>query len=173
GLGIRKCSSWGSSFAKFACAVQHPVDECYAGKTLSCRFGSSATAMTVATMVEIRGLLECTSSLVARLRHSKIADGLPLSGEERSCSGHHSKTEFGPICDIGHQFCCTTRHSLLRSHETPRVHHAHRRRGGRVAAHGARAAGRANAADRVLVRRRESSRCSPYFRPLVLVFFMA
>ena len=22
-------------------------------------------------------------------RHSKIADGLPLSGEERSCSGHH------------------------------------------------------------------------------------
>jgi hypothetical protein len=25
---------------------------------------------------------------MALLRHSKIADGLPLSGEERSCSGH-------------------------------------------------------------------------------------
>src|SRR5262249_46373408 len=37
----------------------------------------------------------------------------------------------------------------------------------------ARAACRANAADRVLVRRRESSHCSPYFRPLVLMFFMA
>jgi hypothetical protein len=24
-----------------------------------------------------------------RLRHSKIADGRPLLGEERSCSGHH------------------------------------------------------------------------------------
>jgi hypothetical protein len=23
------------------------------------------------------------------MRHSKIADGRPLSGEERSCSGHH------------------------------------------------------------------------------------
>jgi hypothetical protein len=28
-------------------------------------------------------------------------------------------------------------------------------------------------ADRVLVRRREPSHCSPYVRPLVLVFFMA
>src|SRR5262245_25813784 len=35
------------------------------------------------------------------------------------------------------------------------------------------AARRANAADRVLVRRRESSRCSPYVRPLGLVFFMS
>jgi hypothetical protein len=26
---------------------------------------------------------------MARMRHSKIADGRPLSGEERSCSGHH------------------------------------------------------------------------------------
>src|SRR5690349_2330692 len=26
---------------------------------------------------------------LALLRHSKIADGLPLSGEERSCNGHH------------------------------------------------------------------------------------
>jgi hypothetical protein len=26
---------------------------------------------------------------MARMRHCKIAIGLPLSGEERSCSGHH------------------------------------------------------------------------------------
>jgi hypothetical protein len=28
---------------------------------------------------------------VARLRHSKIAGGLPLSVEEQSCSGHRCK----------------------------------------------------------------------------------
>jgi hypothetical protein len=26
---------------------------------------------------------------MALMRHSKTADGLPLSGEERSCGGHH------------------------------------------------------------------------------------
>src|SRR5262249_25764486 len=26
---------------------------------------------------------------MALLRHNKLADGLPLSGEDRSCSGHH------------------------------------------------------------------------------------
>jgi hypothetical protein len=47
------------------------------------------------------------------------------------------------------------------------------RRRGRVVARGACAAGRTSATDRVLVRRREPSRCSPYVWPLVLVFFMA
>jgi hypothetical protein len=28
---------------------------------------------------------------LAVVRHSKIADGLPLSGQERSCSGHHHR----------------------------------------------------------------------------------
>src|SRR5437899_8928896 len=32
------------------------------------------------------------------MRHSKIADERPLSGEERSCSGHHRTTEFDPAC---------------------------------------------------------------------------
>jgi len=30
---------------------------------------------------------------MALVRHSKIVGGLPLSVEERSCSGHHCKTE--------------------------------------------------------------------------------
>jgi FkbM family methyltransferase len=30
------------------------------------------------------------------LRHSKVTDGLPLSGEERSCGGHRSGTGFDP-----------------------------------------------------------------------------
>jgi hypothetical protein len=33
---------------------------------------------------------------LALLRHRKIADRFPLSGEERSCSGHHGMTEFDP-----------------------------------------------------------------------------
>src|SRR5262249_59213937 len=34
--------------------------------------------------------------LLARLRHSKTADGLPLFGGERACNGHHCKTEVYP-----------------------------------------------------------------------------
>src|SRR5499427_8880896 len=34
---------------------------------------------------------DCSQPLVALLRHSEIADGLPLSVEERSCSGRHCK----------------------------------------------------------------------------------
>src|SRR5262245_51006807 len=36
------------------------------------------------------------SPVLALLRHNKLADGLPLSGEDRSCSGHHRKTAFDP-----------------------------------------------------------------------------
>jgi hypothetical protein len=46
-------------------------------------------------------LHQSTMSALARMRHSKIADGLPLSGEERSCSEHHRMAEFGPTAVIG------------------------------------------------------------------------
>jgi len=36
------------------------------------------------------------SPFLALLPHSEIADGLPLSVEERSCSGHHYMTEVDP-----------------------------------------------------------------------------
>src|SRR6266436_4625079 len=36
--------------------------------------------------------------VLARMRHSKIADERPLSGDERSCSGHHRMAEFDPGC---------------------------------------------------------------------------
>jgi hypothetical protein len=37
-------------------------------------------------------------ALLALLRHSKVADGLPLSVvEERSCTGHHCNNEFAPM----------------------------------------------------------------------------
>jgi hypothetical protein len=35
---------------------------------------------------------------MAHLRHSKIADGLPLSGEERSCSGHQRDDRVTRCC---------------------------------------------------------------------------
>ncbi len=38
---------------------------------------------------------------MARVRHNEITDGLPLLGEDRSCNGHRSRTEFGPEPDIG------------------------------------------------------------------------
>jgi hypothetical protein len=41
-------------------------------------------------------MLRCMSLLMARMRHSKIADELPLSGEERSCSGHHRHDRVRP-----------------------------------------------------------------------------
>jgi hypothetical protein len=38
--------------------------------------------------------------VMARMRHSKIADGRPLSVEERSCSGHHRHDRVGPKADV-------------------------------------------------------------------------
>jgi hypothetical protein len=38
--------------------------------------------------------------LLARMRHNKIAAGLPLSGEEPSCKGLSGMTESGPDPDI-------------------------------------------------------------------------
>jgi hypothetical protein len=39
--------------------------------------------------------------LLARLRHSKIAPGLPLSEEEQSCSGNHRNAGFDPVLQQG------------------------------------------------------------------------
>src|SRR2546430_14455970 len=48
--------------------------------------------------------------LLAHLRHSKIADGLLLSGEERSCSRGAQMTEFDPSATLavrcGQWICC-------------------------------------------------------------------
>src|ERR1700746_1104506 len=38
--------------------------------------------------------------MLALVRHSRIADGLPLSGAERSCKDITRMTEFGPTADM-------------------------------------------------------------------------
>src|SRR5204863_5927052 len=43
----------------------------------------------------------CSRRLLALVRHSDIADGLPLSGEERSCSGHNGYTVASLIGRLG------------------------------------------------------------------------
>jgi hypothetical protein len=53
------------------------------------KFIKRATDERVIIATRAPRLLRCMSLALARMRHSKIADGLPLSGEERSCSGHH------------------------------------------------------------------------------------
>jgi hypothetical protein len=41
---------------------------------------------------------------MALLRHGKIADGLPLLVEERSCSGHRPMTGFDPQRSLANKF---------------------------------------------------------------------
>src|SRR5262245_61526569 len=97
------------------------------------------------------------SPFLALLRHNKIADGLPLSVEERSCSPmgrldpSHGR--------MGGQFCCDAQRGSPYSdvigcdprkgaHAAARVHHAPPRRGG-VAVRGTRAAPGEKRADRL------------------------
>jgi hypothetical protein len=63
---------------------------------------------------------------MARMRHSKIADGRPLSGEERSCSGHHRNDRVLPPTEtsaanfaVGSASCLEARHSLNRRRRRP------------------------------------------------------
>src|SRR4029450_11769421 len=54
----------------------------------------------------------CERRLLTRMRHGKIADGCPLSGEERSCSGHHRHDRVWPKASSARQFCCDAQSAL-------------------------------------------------------------
>jgi len=59
--------------------------------------------------------------VLALLRHSNIADGSPLSGEERSCSGHQRDGRVWPMVLIkspmrGLRLCIGALGTRLRSH---------------------------------------------------------
>src|SRR5258706_16381395 len=47
---------------------------------------------------------------VARMRHSKIAAGLPLSGVIRTLSRHRRMTESDPTRSLVSQICCAAQH---------------------------------------------------------------
>src|SRR5215467_3013789 len=92
---------------------------------------------------------------MALLRYCKIANGLPVSEEERSGSGHQRNDRFDPGADISQvKIPHRSRSPVPPTYanlsvgstggigsETARLHHAARRRGSGVAARGTRAAG--------------------------------
>src|SRR5262245_21610337 len=100
---------------------------------------------------------------MALLRYCKIANGLPVSEEERSGSGHQRNDRFDPGADISQvKIPHRSRSPVPPTYanlsvgstggigsETARAHQAARRRGGRVAARGARAAARKDSASRL------------------------
>ena len=82
-------------------------------------------------------------SLIGTWRHSKTADGLPLSAEERSCSGHHAMTELDPACVKTHTSAKSRRYNSPTRYRTPRaqqlrLHDAQFRRDVSTCATGAR-----------------------------------
>jgi hypothetical protein len=64
---------------------------------------------------------DCSQPLLALPRHNKLAARLPLSAEDRSCSGHHCKTEFDPRCVKTHTSAKCRKDNSPTRRRTPRV----------------------------------------------------
>jgi hypothetical protein len=87
--------AYGRKFARMVRAADLPVEQATKfefvanGQGARHRGANSVQLLADGAIEVCLGLLHCMSPFMALPRHIKVADDRPLSGEERSCTGHH------------------------------------------------------------------------------------